>query len=327
MLLPRIAKRSGYRGRDSLSSQPSGWCRTRRITTHAASSARGLAPLRLAPLIVLWLLLVTSILHASDAAPRDRFSTSLSGSRRSWLDPPLSSLVSGRRRPQPQRSAAVLPYSYYSSRYSTSVHRTRRSSSTTSCHNNFNARISSRRFGRSNTVTRAATIFPPTAAVVAATSNTDSLKGDSSTDDNSSGSDVASSYNYDDLTWLGWGIAAAVEIGFTVLIEYATGFIGGYFLGSLADIPRFLRTPSGSTTNQQQRAFWNEFLSRAGRTNAKAVQWGSSWAGISAAFGGIDVAVRVARHGKRDEWNTILSSVAAGAWFARKGELWLLSLF
>ena len=50
-------------------------------------------------------------------------------------------------------------------------------------------------------------------------------------------------YNYDNLTWLGWGIAATAEIGLTVLMEYCSGFFGGYFLGSLTDIPRFCDNP------------------------------------------------------------------------------------
>jgi len=132
--------------------------------------------------------------------------------------------------------------------------------------------------------------------------------------------DHGDDYNYDDLTWLGKFIAGTVEIGFTVLMEYASGFVGGYVLGGLTDIPRFVRQSTGVAQQQQQFWFWREFAGRAARTNAKAARWGRSWGGISAAFGGFDVAVRILRNGKKDEWNTVFSSVAAGAWFARKGQ-------
>jgi len=44
-----------------------------------------------------------------------------------------------------------------------------------------------------------------------------------------------------------------------------------------------------------------------------------SWAGISATLGGMRVACKVVRGGVEDEWNTVFSSMAAGAFFRRAG--------
>jgi hypothetical protein len=44
----------------------------------------------------------------------------------------------------------------------------------------------------------------------------------------------------------------------------------------------------------------------------------SSWAELSATFGCCRVAVKVLRNGQEDEWNSVLSSMAAGAFLARK---------
>ena len=125
-------------------------------------------------------------------------------------------------------------------------------------------------------------------------------------------------YSYDDLTLLGRTIAGTVEIGFTVLIEYVTGFVGGYALGGITDLPRFL-TQSAGQQAANNAVWWRELAARTSRMHVKSARWGRSWAGISAAFGGFRVTVRVLRNGKEDEWNTVLSSMAAGAFFARNG--------
>lgn len=122
-------------------------------------------------------------------------------------------------------------------------------------------------------------------------------------------------YSYDDLTLFGRIIAATVEIAFTVATEYATGFVGGYILGSVTDIPRLL-SPSRIAAS---KGLWQEFGSRISRTHGKSLGWARNWASISASFGGFRVSVRVLRAGKEDEWNTVLSSMVAGAFFARKG--------
>jgi hypothetical protein len=102
---------------------------------------------------------------------------------------------------------------------------------------------------------------------------------------------------YKDLTPLGRAVAGTVEVVVTTLSEYLTGFVGGYVLGTATDIPRLL------------------FL----RMHTKSFRWARNWGGVSAAFGCFRVAAKVARGGKEDEWTTILSSMAAGAYFARLG--------
>ena len=43
-----------------------------------------------------------------------------------------------------------------------------------------------------------------------------------------------------------------------------------------------------------------------------------SWGELSAVFGGCRVAVKVLRNGQEDDWSSVLSSMAAGAFLARK---------
>jgi hypothetical protein len=43
-----------------------------------------------------------------------------------------------------------------------------------------------------------------------------------------------------------------------------------------------------------------------------------SWGGMSATFAAARVGTKLLRGGREDEWNNVFSSMAAGAWFARK---------
>lgn len=133
-----------------------------------------------------------------------------------------------------------------------------------------------------------------------------------------------SDYSYDDLTVVGRVIAGVVEIGCSVAIEYVTGFVSGYFLGSLTGLPALLTQGLAATdvaaAATTRNAFWKEVVGRTARMHGKSVTWAQRWAGISAAFGGFKVGTRVLRNNKEDEWNTILSSMAAGAFFARAGK-------
>jgi hypothetical protein len=100
-------------------------------------------------------------------------------------------------------------------------------------------------------------------------------------------------------------------------MEYCSGFFAGLFLGTAAGIPGFLFRP---LEPEVPKMFLAELGGRFGRMNARSLKWGRSWGGISAAFGGFKVAVSVIRDGKQDDWNQILSSAAAGAFFARTGK-------
>ena len=119
--------------------------------------------------------------------------------------------------------------------------------------------------------------------------------------------------NYAELGPVGRIVAGAVEVAVSTALEYVSGFMGGYALGTVTDVPRLLFR----TTNQP--TFVRETSSRFVRLHSKSIQWAKKWGGISAAFGGFNVLIKVARGGKEDDWNSIISSTAAGVFFARKG--------
>jgi hypothetical protein len=121
---------------------------------------------------------------------------------------------------------------------------------------------------------------------------------------------------YRDLTPLGRVVAGTVEIAIVTATDFISGLMGGYVLGTLTDVPRLLFRPLDP---QVQQPFWNEFSGRCMRLHSKSAKWGKNWASISATFGCTRVAVKVIRGGTEDEWNTIFSSMAAGAFFARNG--------
>jgi len=103
-------------------------------------------------------------------------------------------------------------------------------------------------------------------------------------------------------------LIGGVVIGGTTAMEYASGFLGGFVLGSLVGIPGLAYSKEGLKMGQ-----------RFSNMNARSVRWAKTWAPISAVFGGCDAATRVIRGNKQDEWNTIISSCAAGAYFSRAG--------
>jgi hypothetical protein len=129
---------------------------------------------------------------------------------------------------------------------------------------------------------------------------------------------------YASLGPVGKTVAGTVEIAVSTLTEYITGFVGGYVLGSITDVPRFMFK---TVDNTQTFPFFQEMAKRYGRMHSKSLRWAKTWGGISAAFGGFRVATKVVRGGKEDEWNTILTSAAAGAFFARNGRDGLRAYF
>ena len=130
--------------------------------------------------------------------------------------------------------------------------------------------------------------------------------------------------SYEDLGRFGRAVAGVTEILVTTLMEYVSGYFAGICLGTAVGMPGFLFKPVEPGV---PRTFMKEISGRFGRMNTRSVGWARSWAEISAAFGGFEVAMRVVRGGQEDEWNTILSSAAAGAFFARTGTLFMHYLF
>ena len=122
-------------------------------------------------------------------------------------------------------------------------------------------------------------------------------------------------YKYNDLGPIGKIIAGGTEIIFATAFEYMSGFLQGLFFGTVVGGPGFLFRPMETGVRQ---AFKVEMTSRFTRMNTRSMRWAKNFGGISAAFGGLSVAVKVLRNGEEDEWTQILSSAAAGAYFARK---------
>jgi Tim17/Tim22/Tim23/Pmp24 family len=120
-----------------------------------------------------------------------------------------------------------------------------------------------------------------------------------------------------DLGPIGRTVAGVTEVAFALLFEYATGFVTGLFFGTIVGVPGFLFRPVNPTVRQALSA---EVRGRFARMSTRSKSWAKNYASISAAFGGCEVAVRVLRNGEEDSWSQILSSAAAGAFFARKGK-------
>lgn len=97
-------------------------------------------------------------------------------------------------------------------------------------------------------------------------------------------------------------------IGGTTVMEYVSGFIGGFCLGTICGVPGMVYSKEGLKMGQ-----------RFSNMNARSMRWAKTWAPISAVFGGCDAATRIIRNNKKDQWNTIISSAAAGAYFSRAG--------
>jgi Tim17/Tim22/Tim23/Pmp24 family len=120
---------------------------------------------------------------------------------------------------------------------------------------------------------------------------------------------------YDDLGLLGKTVAGVVQIVMAIAIDYCTSFITGYCLGAVVrGIPELARR------NAVRSTFWKEVTGRTGRMHGKGMNWGKSFGSISATFAGFQTTVKVVRSGKEDKWTSIISSMAAGAYFARAGQ-------
>lgn len=123
--------------------------------------------------------------------------------------------------------------------------------------------------------------------------------------------------SFDDLGPIGKTVAGVTQVCVSTLLEYCSGFAGGFSLGSVVGLPGLLFRPMEPGVPQMLKT---EFAGRLGRMNTRSMSWAKNWGGISAAFGGFKVAIKVVRNGKEDAWNQILSSAAAGAFFARAGK-------
>lgn len=118
-----------------------------------------------------------------------------------------------------------------------------------------------------------------------------------------------------DLGPIGKTVAGVTEVVFATLFEYCSGFVTGFVIGTLVGVPGFVFRPVDSSVRQ---VLATEVKARFGRMTTRSVSWGKNLGSLSATFGGFGVAVKLLRNGEEDVWNEILSSAAAGAFFARK---------
>jgi hypothetical protein len=91
-------------------------------------------------------------------------------------------------------------------------------------------------------------------------------------DSNTAGASAAS-LTYRDLSPLGKLVAGTVEIGIATIVEYMTGFMGGYVIGTVTDIPRLLFRSVETGSPEQQLTLWQEVSQRTMRMNNKSFKW------------------------------------------------------
>ena len=135
---------------------------------------------------------------------------------------------------------------------------------------------------------------------------------------------------YYELGPIGKCVAGVTQIAVTTIMEYVTGFMAGIFIGSVAGIPGFVLNPldknpanpgtaANAAANSRLPIFMKEVSGRFSRMNTRSMKWAKTWGYYSATFGGSRIAIKVLRGGREDDWNTIISSAIAGAFFARTG--------
>ena len=122
---------------------------------------------------------------------------------------------------------------------------------------------------------------------------------------------------FDDLGPIGKVVAGVTQIVVSTALEYLGGFFVGVAVGTVVGVPGFLFKPVEPGV---PKVFLKEVSGRMGRMNARSLSWAKSWGYYSGVFGGSKIVVKVLRGGQDDNWNTILSSAAAGAIFARAGK-------
>jgi len=127
---------------------------------------------------------------------------------------------------------------------------------------------------------------------------------------NGDSTDGVPDIGFQDLTFTGKLVAGLTELALVVLFDYTSGFVSGYGLGSVFGLP-------GLVLGNKKAEMVQTFGQRLATWHGRNARWGSTWASFSAVIGGANVGARVLRNGKEDEWTSILSSMAMGAFWAR----------
>jgi len=120
--------------------------------------------------------------------------------------------------------------------------------------------------------------------------------------------------SYADLGPIGKTVAGCTEIVVTTALDFCSGYLQGLLFGTLVGTPGFVFRP---VTKGVRQPFSQELAGRFARMNGRSMNWAKKFGGISAAFGGFGVAVKIIRNGEQDVWTDIFSSAAAGAYFGR----------
>ena len=120
---------------------------------------------------------------------------------------------------------------------------------------------------------------------------------------------------------IGKVVFGVTQIAVTCIMEGCTGFLIGLVAGTLVGTPGLLFRPLEPGV---PKVFMTEVKGRLSRMNTRSINWGKSWGGINAVFGGCGVTIRVIRGDKQDAWNNIFSTAAAGAFFSRAGKFYFL---
>lgn len=113
-------------------------------------------------------------------------------------------------------------------------------------------------------------------------------------------------------------IAGAVEITVVTAFEYLTGFCSGYIIGSVWGLPGLVFAKKALDQETLSLGIWKTIAKRLVVMHQRSSRWATTWGGVSAAGAGFGILARVVRGGVEDEWTTVLSSMAMGAFFCRQ---------
>ncbi len=91
---------------------------------------------------------------------------------------------------------------------------------------------------------------------------------------------------YNDLGPIGKTVAGCTEIVITTVMDFCTGYVQGWLLGTIVGTPGFVFRPVEKGLRQP---FAKELSGRFARMNARNKNWSKTFSRISAAFGGVSI--------------------------------------
>lgn len=91
---------------------------------------------------------------------------------------------------------------------------------------------------------------------------------------------------YNDLGPIGKTVAGCTEVVITTVMDFCTGYIQGWLLGTIVGTPGFVFRPVEKGLRQP---FSKELSGRFARMNTRNKNWSKTFGRISAAFGGVSI--------------------------------------